>query len=986
MGRDGSIPDALNGANASYLTDLHNRWLIDPASVDPSFIPLFGALGDGKVETSAEEPGGSPFGAGLQAASASRPAETKELWDALPVWAEKPSLLGEEVVKAREAAPVTPDGALIRAAQDSIRAMELIRAYRVRGHFQAVLDPLGLKTAPIHADLDPTSYGFSAVDMERPIYLGHFAEDLLPNMPAPTMHTLLAALREIYCGPIGFEYMHIQDPVKRQWLQSRIEADAWRTLFSASQKQEILSQLTAAEGFESFCHRRYSGTKRFGLEGSEVTIPVLHGLMARASIHGTRSVSLGMAHRGRLNVMANVVQKPFAAIFSEFAGGSFKPQDVQGSGDVKYHLGTAATLQVEGRDMRVTLLPNPSHLEAVDPVVIGRVRALQDADGAVGRDRRVAHLAILIHGDAAFAGQGVVFETMAMSELVGYRTGGTVHVVINNQIGFTTMSAHAYSGLYCTDIAKSVQAPILHVNGDEPEAASYCARLAADFRTEFASDIVIDLVTYRRHGHNEGDEPAFTQPIMYKAISARETTRALYAKRLVRERAVTQKRADGMLSDFLTRMDLEFEASKSYTPRREDWLDCRQDPTRLSDTPLREQPVTGISVKSLRMIGAALTRVPDGFSMHPRLKRFFDARKKAFETGEGFDWATGEALAFGSLLVEGHQVRLSGEDCQRGTFSQRHAVLIDQLNQDEYVSLNHIETGQARIEIYNSLLSEFGVLGFEYGYTLAAPNALVLWEAQFGDFANGAQVIIDQFIASGEVKWLRSSGLVLLLPHGYEGQGPEHSSARIERYLQLCAENNLRVCVPSTPANYFHALRRQIIRPCRKPLIVFTPKSLLRHKDVVSSAADFTSRQRFRTVIKDEPVDIPASDIERVILCSGKLYYDLAAYRDAKGIQNAVLVRVEQLYPFPTNRLAEALAPYPQARVIWCQEESQNSGAWHFVDRYIESAAKGVGYDAPRPIFNGRLPSASPATGLLKEHEREQKELVASAFLNPIDG
>lgn len=979
MGRDGFIPDALNGANASYLADLHNRWLTDPASVDPSFVPLFGALGSGKVETVAN-------GHGDSAPSMVQSARADTVWDALPDWAEKPSLLDEEVVKAREAAPASPNGALINAARNSIRAMELIRAYRVRGHFQAVLDPLNLKTAPIHADLDPASYGFTAADMERPIYLGHFAEDLLPETPAPTMHVLLAALRRTYCGPIGFEYMHIQDPEKRQWLQSRVEADNWRHLFSAAQKQEILSQLTAAEGFESFCHRRYSGTKRFGLEGSEVTIPVLHGLMARASIHGTRSVSLGMAHRGRLNVMANVVQKPFAAIFSEFAGGSFKPQDVQGSGDVKYHLGTAATLQVQGRDMRVTLLPNPSHLEAVNPVVVGRVRALQDLDGCVGRESRVAHLAIQIHGDAAFAGQGVVYETMAMSELVGYRTGGTVHIVINNQIGFTTMSAHAYSGLYCTDIAKSVQAPILHVNGDEPEAAAYCARLAADFRTQFASDIVIDLVTYRRHGHNEGDEPAFTQPTMYKAIAARETTRALYARRLVRECVVTQEEADRTLSDFFTRMDREYEAAKSYTPRREDWLDCRQDPTRLSDTPLREQPVTGISAKTLKMIGAALTRVPEGFSMHPRLKRFFDARRKAFDSGEGFDWATGEALAFGSLLLEGHPVRLSGEDCQRGTFSQRHAVLIDQLNQEEYVSLNHIGGEQARIEIYNSLLSEFGVLGFEYGYTLAAPDSLVLWEAQFGDFANGAQVIIDQFIASGEVKWLRSSGLVLLLPHGYEGQGPEHSSARIERYLQLCAENNLRVCVPSTPANYFHALRRQIIRPCRKPLIVFTPKSLLRHKNVVSSAADFTARQRFRTVIKDEPRDVKASDVKRVILCSGKIYYDLAAYRDENEVKDAVLVRVEQLYPFPTNRVAEALAPYPHARIVWCQEESQNSGAWHFVDRYIESAANGVGYNAPRPIYNGRLPSASPATGLLKEHERQQKELVASAFAAPIDG
>lgn len=467
---------------------------------------------------------------------------------------------------------------------------------------------------------------------------------------------------------------------------------------------------------------------------------------------------------------------------------------------------------------------------------------------------------------------------------------------------------------------------------------------------------------------------------MYKAIAARETTRALYARRLVRERAVSQGVADGMLTAFLARMDEAFEDSKTYQPRREDWLDCRQDPTRLSDVPLREQPATGISSQDLQSIGRTLTHVPDGFTRHPRLSRFFEARKKAFETGEGFDWATGEALAIGSLLMEGHPVRLSGEDCQRGTFSQRHAVLIDQLNQDEYVSLNHISEGQASAEIYNSLLSEFGVLGFEYGYTLAAPETLVLWEAQFGDFANGAQVIIDQFIASGEVKWLRSSGLVMLLPHGYEGQGPEHSSARIERYLQLCAENNLRVCVPSTPANYFHALRRQIARPCRKPLIVFTPKSLLRHKSVVSSEADFTSGQRFKTVLADDVQDMRPQDVKRVILCSGKVYYDLAAYRDAQGIKDSVLIRIEQLYPFPTNRLAEALAPFTQAVIVWCQEESQNSGAWTFVDRYIEATARGVEYDHPRPIYNGRLPSASPATGLLREHEQQQKALVESAF------
>ncbi|AQS88569.1 2-oxoglutarate dehydrogenase E1 [Neoasaia chiangmaiensis NBRC 101099] len=951
MGELGVTPGALNGANTVYLADLHAKWARDPQSVDPSFAALFTALDEERAQILADADGAD--------------------------WAPHPSLLDAETPSAPRPS-VAQD--LATSADDSLRAIQMIRAYRVRGHLEARLDPLGLYVPPSHADLDPATYGFGPQDRQRPIYLGNMMRALLPGRDSATVEELIAALRETYCGPIGTEYMHIQDPRRRQWLQMRLEGDDWRHSFAPEGKRQILSQLTEAEGFESFCQKRFTGTKRFGLEGSEVTIPVLHAVIDQSTRHGTRSVSLGMAHRGRLNTMANIVQKPFAAIFSEFAGASFKPHDVQGSGDVKYHLGTAATLRVAGQDVRVSLLPNPSHLEAVDPVVVGRVRAIQDREGCTGVDGRHRHLGLLVHGDAAFAGQGIVYETMAMSQLIGYRTGGTIHVVINNQIGFTTISAHAYSGLYCTDIAKAVQAPIFHINGDEPEAAAYCARLAADYRREFNADIVLDLVCYRRHGHNEADEPAFTQPTMYKAIAARPTARTLYAKRLERERVVDRAAAEAQWQEFQDHLQAEFEVAKSYRPNAADWMDVGQDPTRLSDKPQREQPTTGIGESALAEIGRALTQLPDDFALHPRLKRVIQARADALEKGEGIDWATGEALAFGSFLLEGHRVRLSGEDCQRGTFSQRHAVLIDQVNQNEYVPLNAMPNGRAQLEVYNSLLSEFGVLGFEYGYTLADPETLVLWEAQFGDFANGAQVIIDQFIASGETKWLRTSGLVMLLPHGYEGQGPEHSSARLERYLQLCAENNLRVANITTPANYFHALRRQIHRTCRKPLVLMTPKSLLRHRSAVSPLSDFVPGTCFRTVIAETDPLAPDQDIERVVLCSGKVYYDLHAERAEAEVQNVAILRLEQLYPFPQQDLADELARYPNARVIWCQEEPENSGAWNFVDRRIEATLAAIGHAAGRPVYAGRAAAASPATGSASEHAAQQGALVAEAL------
>ncbi len=784
----------------------------------------------------------------------------------------------------------------------------LIRVYRVRGHLEAKLDPLGLQVPKPHPELDPRTYGFSEADMDRPIFI-----DNVLGREFATMREIVQVLRRTYCGPLGVEFMHIQDPDQKAWIQRRVEGAPWLTAFSPAEKETILRQLTEAEAFEAFCQRRYVTTKRFGLEGGEITIPALHTIIGASVRAGVREVVIGMPHRGRLNTLVNIVKKPLTAVFSEFAGASFKPDDVQGSGDVKYHLGTSADLEIGGQPVHLSLQPNPSHLEAVDPVVAGKVRARQDMAGDTKARRSV--LGILMHGDAAFAGQGLVYETLAMSQLIGYRTGGTVHVVVNNQIGFTTVPAHAYSGLYCTDVAKSIQAPILHVNGDNAEAVVFAARMAAEYRMEFGSDIVLDIVCYRRHGHNETDEPAFTQPIMYRAINARETTRQLYADALAAEGAVSAERSKAMLDEANATLEAAYQAAGGYRPNKADWLEGHWSGLREPEQQTEHsEEDTAVPAPILQQVGAALWKVPEGFRLNSKIARQLDAKRAMMETGQGIDWATGEALAFGSLLLEGHRVRLSGEDTQRGTFSQRHAVLIDQVDQNEYVPLNNIAPGQARIDIYNSLLSEQGVLGFEYGYSVADPHTLVLWEAQFGDFANGAQVIVDQFLASGETKWLRMSGLTLLLPHGYEGQGPEHSSARLERYLQMCAERNMAVCNLTTPANYFHKLRRQLKRNFRKPLVLMTPKSLLRHKLAVSPLADFAEGSTFRFVIPETDAINAPEDVRRVVLCSGKVFYDLLQRRREAGVTDVAIMRVEQLFPFPQKTLTRELARYPQCR------------------------------------------------------------------------
>ncbi len=950
------LAQAFNGANAAFIADLYARWAANPASVDESFAELFGALNDEARGVLMDASGAS---------WAPRHFDVDEPEPAKPAKSAKPATPPQQGVAPEQ---------VRAAALDSLRALMLIRAYRVRGHLEAKLDPLGLQVPKSHPELDPATYGFGPGDLDRPIFI-----DMVLGRETATIREIVKIVRASYCGPIGVEFMHIQDPDQKTWIQRRIEGAPWTQGLDPATKRTILSQLTEAEGFEVFCQKRYVGTKRFGLEGGEVTIPALHAMIEVAARAGVREIAIGMPHRGRLNTLVNIVRKPFTAIFSEFGGNSAQPDDVQGSGDVKYHLGTSTDVDIAGHEVHISLQPNPSHLEAVDPVVIGKVRARQDMAG----DTKGRHsvMGILMHGDAAFAGQGLVYETLAMSQLIGYRTGGTVHLIVNNQIGFTTVPAHAYSGLYCTDVAKSVQCPILHVNGDEPEAVIFCARLAAEFRQTFATDFVLDIVCYRRHGHNETDEPAFTQPIMYRAIKERPTTRTLYAERLAAESSVTTEDAKAIWDEFQNTLEDAFKAAQSYKPNKADWLEGHwAGLSRSEHLDERMEETTELSSEQLALVGRALYTPPESFDLNPKIARQLEAKRAMFESGEGIDWSTGEALAFGGLLIEGSRVRLSGEDCQRGTFSQRHAVLTDQANQHEYVPLNNIQPDQAKIEIYNSLLSEQGVLGFEYGYTLADPKVLVLWEAQFGDFANGAQVIIDQFLASGETKWLRMSGLTLLLPHGYEGQGPEHSSARLERYLQLCAERNMTVCNLTTPANYFHALRRQLKRNFRKPLVIMTPKSLLRHKLAVSAVADMAEGSHFSFVLGETDRLVAAEEVKRVVICSGKVYYDLLVERREKGIQDVAIIRLEQIFPFPESTLGRILEPYANAEVVWCQEEPANMGAWSFVDRRIEKVLMANGGRATRPVYAGRVDAASPATGLAKVHAAEQMALVRDAL------
>ncbi len=932
----------LSGANAEYMADLYARFLDDPGSVDESWRRFFAEIGDD----------GSAALAQLRTPGWEKPAERRPSNGAT--------------------APAPLDEAALRqVTADSIHALQLIRAYRVRGHLEADLDPLGLDKRGPYPELDYRSYGFSKADLDREIFLaGIFDRE------RASLREIIDILRQTYCGKIGVEYMHIQVPAERAWIQEKFERRQGRHGLSTAEKKNVLEILTTTETFERFLDRRYTGTKRFGIEGAELLMPALEAILRRGSELGVEEFVIGMPHRGRLNVLANFVGKPYAAIFSEFQGNSTNPEHVHGSGDVKYHLGTSADREVDGTTVHLSLTANPSHLEAVNPVVLGKVRAKQQQRGDETR-REVA--GILMHGDAAFAGQGLVAELLELSELTGFCTGGTIHVIVNNQIGFTTAPSAARSSPYPSDVAKGVQAPIFHVNGDDPEAVVEVAKAAADYRHQFGKDVVIDLFCYRRHGHNEGDEPAFTQPLMYRTIARHPTTRQLYAQRLVAEGVIPEGEAEAMAARFVARLESEFEAAKSYRPNKADWLEGAW--AGLGEAPDDDRRGdTGVDSELLQQLGRGLVTAPERFRLNPKIARQLEAKRAAIESGEGIDWATAEALAIASLCAEGTHVRMSGQDSGRGTFSHRHAVLIDQESEQRYVPINHVRAGQAPFEIIDSPLSEAGVVGFEYGYSLADPSTLVLWEAQFGDFANGAQVIIDQFLTAGEAKWLRMSGLVLLLPHGYEGQGPEHSSARIERYLQLCAEDNIQVCNLTTAANYFHALRRQVRRNFRKPLVVFTPKSLLRAKEVASSLDELGSGSSFHRVIGETGTIVADDQIRRVVLCSGKVYFDLLKARIASGDDRVALVRVEQLYPFPFNTLARVLARWPDAEIVWCQEEPQNMGAWNFVDRRIERVLAGLDIAAKRPRFVGRAEAASPATGLFKRHVEEQAQLVTAAL------
>jgi 2-oxoglutarate dehydrogenase E1 component len=815
--------------------------------------------------------------------------------------------------------------------------------------------------------------------MDRPIFI-----DKVLGLDFASMREILSIVKRTYCGTFALQYMHISDPEQAGWLKERIEGYGKEVSFTREGRRAILAKLVEAEGFEKFLHVKYMGTKRFGLDGGESLVPAMEQIIKRGGALGARDVVIGMPHRGRLSVLANVMAKPYRAIFNEFQGGSFKPEDVDGSGDVKYHLGASSDREFDGNSVHLSLTANPSHLEAVNPVVLGKARAKQDQNND---GDRTSVIPILLHGDAAFAGQGVVAECFALSGLKGHKTGGTIHIVVNNQIGFTTAPHFSRSSPYPTDNALVVEAPIFHVNGDDPEAVVHAAKVATEFRQKFRKDVVIDIFCYRRFGHNEGDEPMFTNPLMYKKIKGHKTTLSLYTERLVKDGLIPEGEIEDMKAAFQARMNEEFESGKEYRPNKADWLDGKWSHLDKMKEKKYQRGKTAISQATMKDVGRALYTLPEGYTIHKTVSRLLETKKEMFDTGAGFDWATAEALAFGSLLTEGFPVRLAGQDSTRGTFSQRHSGLVSQDTEERFYPLNNIKPGQAQYEVIDSMLSEYAVLGFEYGYSLAEPNALTLWEAQFGDFANGAQIMFDQFISSGESKWLRMSGLVCLLPHGFEGQGPEHSSARLERFLQMCGQDNWIVANCTTPANYFHILRRQIHRTFRKPLILMTPKSLLRHKLAVSTAKEFTTGSSFHRVLWDDAQQgnsdtklVADNKIRRVVMCSGKVYYDLLEERDARGIDDIYLLRVEQFYPFPAQSAVKELDRFRQAEVIWCQEEPKNQGAWTFIEPNIEWVLSRIKSKHPRPRYVGRATSASPATGLASQHKAQQAGLVNEAL------
>lgn len=947
----------LDGTSSVYLEELQRAWEVDPQSVDESWDNFFRNF-VGQASTS-------------------------------------PGISGQTI-------------------QESMRLLLLVRAYQVNGHMKAKLDPLGLEEREIPVDLDPALYGFTEADLDREFFLGvwRMSGFLSENRPVQTLRSILNRLEQAYCGTIGYEYMHIPDRDKCNWLREKIETVIPRG-YNAERRLVMLDRLIWSTQFENFLATKWTAAKRFGLEGAETLIPGMKEMFDRSADMGVESIVIGMSHRGRLNVLGNVVRKPLRQIFSEFSGGT-KPASGEfgsytGTGDVKYHLGTSYDRPTRGgKRIHLSLVANPSHLEAVDPVVVGKTRAKQYYSNDKERKK---NLAILIHGDGSFAGQGVVYETLHLSALPNYTTGGTIHMVVNNQVAFTTDPMSGRSSQYCTDVAKALNAPIFHVNGDDLEAVVHACELAAEWRQTFQSDVVVDIVCYRRFGHNEIDEPSFTQPKMYKVIRNHPQALDLYEKQLIEMGQLSKEEIDALHKKVNSILNEEFISSKEYVPNRRDWLAAYwagfKSPEQLSR--IRN---TGVKPEILKNVGKAITSIPETFKPHRAVKRVYDQRAQMIETEEGVDWAVGEALAFATLLVEGNHVRLSGQDVERGTFSHRHSVLHDQETGERYCPLDHVIMNQPEemFTVSNSSLSEFGVLGFELGYSMENPNSLVLWEAQFGDFANGAQVIFDQFISSGESKWLRQSGLVVLLPHGYDGQGPEHSSARLERYLQMSDDNpfvipemdptlrtqiqqcNWQIVNVTTPANYFHVLRRQINRDFRKPLIVMSPKNLLRHKDCKSNLSEFDDVQghpgfdkqgtRFKRLIKDQNDHSDLEEgIKRLILCSGKIYYELDEERQRLQRKDVAICRVEQLCPFPYDLVQRELKRYPNAEIVWCQEEPMNMGAYSYITPRLTTAMTALGRGKYEDIkYVGRAPSAATATGFSQLHVKEQREVVETAL------
>ena len=963
----------LQGNNAEYMENLHSKFSENADALDTKWQEFFDSLNDqnNDIQKNSYNP------------SWKRPdwppINTEDFYNNSN-FDQKVDQQYEEKIKSKAHAQsinIQDDG-LKQAVLDSVRALMLIRAYRIRGHLAANLDPLNILKNNAHPELQPENYGFHDVDLDRPIFI-----DNVLGLEIASMREIVAIVKRTYCGTFALQYMHISNPDESQWLKERIEGYGKEISFTQKGRKAILNKLIEAEGFEKFLHVKYMGTKRFGLDGGESLVPAMEQIIKRGGALGVKDIIIGMPHRGRLNVLVNVLAKPLRAIFNEFQGGSYKPKEVDGSGDVKYHLGASSDREFDGNKVHLSLTANPSHLEAVNPVVLGKARAKQEQ---YDDDTRRSVMPILLHGDAAFAGQGVVAECFGLSGLTGHRTGGTMHIVINNQIGFTTAPHFSRSSPYPTDIALMVEAPIFHVNGDDPEAVVHAARVATEFRQKFAKDVVLDIFCYRRFGHNEGDEPMFTQPLMYKSIKEQKTTLQLYSERLIKDGLIPESEIKLSKANFQNILNKEFEAGENYKPNKADWLDGRW--SHLDQNKENYQRgSTSISTKAFEKIAVALTKMPKSFKLHKTVERLLIAKADMLEKGEGLDWATSEALAFGSLLLEGFPVRLAGQDSARGTFSQRHSVLIDQETEERFFPLNHIENDQKPYEVIDSMLSEYAVLGFEYGYSLSEPNALVIWEAQFGDFANGAQIMFDQFISSGERKWLRMSGLVMLLPHGFEGQGPEHSSARLERFLQNSAEENWIVANCTTPANYFHILRRQLHRTYRKPLVLMTPKSLLRHKSAISSKAEFIEGSSFHRVLWDDAQKgtskiklVSDSKIKQVVLCSGKVYYDLLEKRDKLNLKNTYILRIEQIYPVPIQALTKELSRFKNAALIWCQEEPKNQGAWSFMEPNIEQILNNLSIKAKRAKYVGRPASASPATGLASQHKEQQDKLIFEAL------